>query len=250
MRHEACNAVWHGRTIAPMTASSDGSPAARPKRVAAADRRRAREASIIAATRELFDATGVRDAQLEDVARAVGVNRAIIYRHFTGKEELFALTMVGYLDDLAAELTAADGGAGADADPATRLRRLTEAFVDFGLAHPAFVDCGVTIMRMGPSLLEELSSSALFRLGRGMTACLAPAVAVLEAGKASGAFSVDDVDVVANTLYALGLGGLQLARLGVIVQEAGPGVPTIREVDAGAIKSHLLASTLALVQPR
>ena len=48
----------------------------------------------------------MRDAQIEDIARAVGINRAIVYRHFTGKEELFALTLVGYLDELR------DGAAG------------------------------------------------------------------------------------------------------------------------------------------
>ena len=62
-----------------------------------------------AATRELFDESGVRDAQIEDIARAVGVNRAIIYRHFSGKEELFALTLVSYLDDLEKRLADAAG---------------------------------------------------------------------------------------------------------------------------------------------
>ena len=70
------------------------------RRTAAAARRRAREAEILAATRALFDERGVRDAQIEDIANAVGINRAIVYRHFTGKEELFALTLVGYLDEL------------------------------------------------------------------------------------------------------------------------------------------------------
>ena len=50
----------------------------------AAARRRAREREILAATRRLFDESGVRDAQIEDVARAVGVNRAIISRALTG----------------------------------------------------------------------------------------------------------------------------------------------------------------------
>ena len=71
----------------------------------AAARRRAREREILQATRELFDETGVRDAQIEDIARAVGVNRAIIYRHFSGKEELFALTLVSYLEDLETRLS-------------------------------------------------------------------------------------------------------------------------------------------------
>jgi AcrR family transcriptional regulator len=214
-------------------------------RLAAADRRRERETRIIAATRELFDARGLRDAQIEDVARAVGVNRAIIYRHFTGKEELFALTLVDYLKEFEGRAAAAD-------DPALpaerRLRTLTEEFVDFGLAYPAFIDCGVTILRMGPAILDELGSQALFRLGRGMTECLTRVVEIIRAGVESGEFAVTDPDLVANMLYALGLGGLQLARLGVMVKEGSPGVPVIADLDAAAVKEHLVASSLALVR--
>src|SRR5215217_3474004 len=99
------------------------------RRSAAAVRRRRREKEILDATRALFDARGVRDAQIEDIARAVGVNRAIIYRHFTGKEELFPLALVGYLDELAERLYAADA---ADQPPEQRLRAITGAFVDYG----------------------------------------------------------------------------------------------------------------------
>src|SRR5436190_9586102 len=109
----------------------------RATRQPAAARRRAREREILAATRQLFDQNGVRDAQIEDVARAVGVNRAIIYRHFSGKEELFALTLVSYLDDLETRLSTAAGSA---STPVARLTAVVEAFVDFGLEYPAFVD--------------------------------------------------------------------------------------------------------------
>jgi AcrR family transcriptional regulator len=209
-----------------------------------ADRRREREAAIIAATRELFDASGVRDAQIEDVARVVGINRAIIYRHFTGKEELFALTLVDYLEDLEARLRTLP----AEGDPEARLAAITGAFVDFGLEYPAFVDCGVTILRMGPAILDELGSSALYRLGRGMTACLRCVTEVIEAGNETGAFQVEDVDQVSNVLYALGLGGLQLARLGVMVRETAPGVPVIDSLDAERVKEQLVASSMALVR--
>src|SRR4051794_10919286 len=109
-------------------------PAFEPKvdgrRSAAAARRRRREKDILDATRGLFDARGVRDAQIEDIARSVGINRAIIYRHFAGKEELFALTLVGYLEELADRLR--DSAATEDG-PEQRLRSLTAAFVDYGL---------------------------------------------------------------------------------------------------------------------
>ena len=81
------------------------------------DRRAARRQEILAATRRLFDERGVRDAQIEDIAQAVGINRAIIYRHFSGKEELFAMALVGYLDELDAEL----------ARPPTSVRRPVRA---------------------------------------------------------------------------------------------------------------------------
>ena len=214
------------------------------RRSAAAVRRRAREKEILDATRALFDARGVRDAQIEDIARAVGINRAIIYRHFSGKEELFALTLVGYLDELEVRLREADDS-GAPAP--TRLRGITEAFMDFGIEFPAFVDCAQTLMRRpGPELLEEVSEGAVYRLGRGIATCLAHVAAVLEAGIAAGTFRDQDVHLLANTLYATGLGGMQLARVGMLVKEAAPGVPTVAELSPAQVKEHMVATALAM----
>lgn len=214
------------------------------RRSAAAVRRRAREKEILDATRALFDERGVRDAQIEDIARAVGINRAIIYRHFSGKEELFALTLVGYLEELDSRLATADDS---DADPSARLRRITEAFMDFGIEFPAFVDCAQTLMRRpGPELLEEVSEGAVYRLGRGITTCLARVAAVIEAGIADGSFRDQDVHLLANTLYATGLGGMQLARVGMLVKEAAPGVPTVAPLSPDQVKEHMVATALAM----
>jgi AcrR family transcriptional regulator len=224
--------------MAPRTPESDG------RRSAAAARRRIREKEIIAATRALFDEKGVREAQIEDIAAAVGINRAIVYRHFSGKEELFALTLVSYLDELHEALQAAD-------DPASpapeRLEGLVGAFVDYGLAHPAFIDCAQALMRRsGPELLDEISESALFRLGRGISGCLAILVAALQAGVESGDFEVSDPTLLANTLYASGLGALQLARVGILVAESAPGIPTVGEISPAQVRQYLVASALAL----
>ncbi len=214
------------------------------RRTAAATRRRLREKEILDATRALFDARGVRDAQIEDIARAVGINRAIIYRHFSGKEELFALTLVGYLEQLAQRLQEADLP---DAAPEDRLRAITGAFVDYGLAYPAFVDCALTLMRRpGPELLDEISEGAMYRLGRGIATCLATVAAAIQAGVDNGVFHTDDVHLLANTLYASGLGGMQLARVGMVVKEAAPGVPTVATLSAEQVKEHLIASSVAM----
>jgi AcrR family transcriptional regulator len=214
------------------------------RRTAAAARKREREQAIIAATRALFDQRGVRDAQIEDIATAVGVNRAIIYRHFTGKEELFGLTLVGYLDELAVYLRKADDPG---ADPAARLRLLTAAFHDYGMTYPAFVDCAQTLMRnTGSELFEEISEGAVFRLGRAIAGCLGHLVEVLEAGNASGHFHIDDPHLLANTLYAQGLGTMQLARVGLLVKEAAPGMPTVARLSADQVKDYLVAASVAM----
>jgi len=219
-------------------------PQADGRRSAAAARRRAREKDILDATRALFDQRGVREAQIEDIAKAVGINRAIVYRHFSGKEELFALTLVGYLDELRVALADA---ADSSTDPAQRLAALVGAFVEYGVAHPAFVDCAQTLMRRtGPELLDEMSEGAVFRLGRAISSCLAVLTQVLEDGVTAGAFAVDDPVLLANTLYASGLGALQLARVGILVKEAAPGIPTVGTISAEQVRDYLVASALAL----
>ena len=215
------------------------------RRTTAAVRRREREKEIIAATRALFDKSGVREAQIDDISKAVGINRAIVYRHFSGKEELFALVLVGYLDELRSAMLAADEG---DPAPTVRLERLVGAFVDYGVTHPAFVDCAQALMRRrGEDLLEEISESALFRLGRGITGCLAVLQDALQAGVDAGEFRVEDPTLLANTLYASGLGALQLARLGILVTESHPGVPVVGEVSSNQVRAYLVDSALALV---
>jgi AcrR family transcriptional regulator len=216
------------------------------RRTSTAARRRARESAILAATRTLFDQRGVAEAQIEDIARAVGINRAIVYRHFTGKEELFALAIVGYLDELGTALTEA---AESRREPREQLAAIVSAFVDYGVGHPAFVDCAHSLMRRtGTELFDEISEGAMLRLGRAIASCLAVVRRALEAGARSGDFAVSDPVLLANTLYATGLGGLQLARVGLVIDEAAPGIPHVGRIGAEQVKALLLTSALAMAQ--
>ena len=79
------------------TSSSRGS-----RGLARRERRRARERAIIATTRALFDERGLRDAPIDEIARAAGINKALIYRAFDSKEEIFVLTVTDYLAELEA----------------------------------------------------------------------------------------------------------------------------------------------------
>src|ERR687893_1159353 len=89
---------------------------------------RVRERELVEATRALFDERGMQDAPIEEIAKAVGIARGIIYRHFSSKEELYVLTVTDYLDELERLLEAAVEG---DGDPALRLERCTEAYARY-----------------------------------------------------------------------------------------------------------------------
>src|SRR5438093_1477704 len=62
--------------------------------------RRTREQDLVTATRALFDERGLQDAPIEEIARAVGIARGLVYRLFSSKEELYVLTVTNYLREL------------------------------------------------------------------------------------------------------------------------------------------------------
>ena len=211
---------------------------------AAAARRRARRAEIVTATRALFDERGLRNANVDDIARAVGVNRAIIYRHFSSKEELFALTLARYLEDLDERLVNADD---AGAPPATRLAAAAGVLADYGLRHPAFVDCALALQRQpGEELLTEISEGALFRLGQLLASTLGRFAAVLRDG---GRFATEDPHLAAMALFLQALGVLHLARTGFFVRP-GEGSPETVPVDEQRVRALVVDGVLAAYGPR
>lgn len=233
--------MFHGAYSLPMPSTIEGAQDGR--RAAVAVRRRQREREILDATRQLFDERGVSEAQIEDIAKAVGINRAIVYRHFIGKEELFALTLVGYLDELRDRLVPLAQQTSA---PDERLTAIASAFVDYGVEYPAFVDCALTLMRRrGDELFDELSEAALLRLGKAMTGCLSALSDVIEEGTQKGLFHAQDPHLLANMMYASGLGALQIARVGLLVKEVSPGVPVIGSVTPDQVRDYLTTSMLA-----
>ncbi len=195
--------------------------------------RRERERELVLATRALFDERGLQDAPMEEIARAVGINKALIYRVFASKEELFVLTVTTYLDELR-EL--ARGG--------DDLRDALDAFTHFCLRYPAFLDCALSLMRRpAAELRERVGEGVWVRLGRSMAACLAPLAALLEAR------GVEEPDFVANRLYTQVLGTMHLARIGLGVCETAPGVPGAFALDPERVRRACVEDALALAAP-
>ncbi|MCW2752127.1 MAG: TetR/AcrR family transcriptional regulator, partial [Aeromicrobium sp.] len=166
--------------------------------------------------------------------------------HFSGKEELFAMTLVGYLEELSLALESADDQTAA---PADRLRSITAAFLDFGSAFPAFVDCAQALLRRrGDELMEEVSESVMFKLGLGMSTSLAHVVHVLESGAESGEFHVRDPYLLANIFYTQALGVLNLATLQLSVREQNPGLPAVDSVPFDEVKAYLQRAAVAMAR--
>src|SRR3989337_4225351 len=99
--------------------------------------RNQREGELVEATRALFDERGLQDAPMDEIARAVGINKALIYRVFSSKEELYVLTVTHYLDELREVAL----------EPHQGLRDALDRFTRFCLRYPAFLDCALSLMR-------------------------------------------------------------------------------------------------------
>lgn len=210
--------------------------------------RRARERELVLATRALFDERGMQDAPIEEIAKAVGIARGLIYRQFSSKEELFVLTVTTYLDELAGLFDEAIDGV---ADPADRIERLTRAYAEFCLRYPAFLDCALSLMhRPATELQAIISESVWLRLGQGMARCLEMVASVLRDGRAAGVLAVEDPDYMANVLWVQTLGTMHLARLRVGVRQAGPGVPALFPVDPERVVRTCVDAVMAVMGVR
>jgi AcrR family transcriptional regulator len=203
--------------------------------------RQVRERELVAATRALFDERGMQHAPIDEIARAVGIARGLVYRQFSSKEELFVLTVTDYLDELGDELTAL---AEAESDPREQLIRCMEAYAEFCRRYPAFLDCALSLMhRPAMELRELVSENVWLRLGQGMSRCVGFLIDAL-------GDSVDDPEYFANVLWTQVLGTMHLARVGVGIRSLGPGVPDLFSVAPERVVQTCVDSALGLTGVR
>jgi AcrR family transcriptional regulator len=219
-------------------------------------KRRDRERELVRATRALFDERGVQDAPIEEIARAVGIARGLIYRHFSSKEELYVLTVTDYLAELDGVLAAAEAPVAgtraasrkAAGSPADRLERLTRAYAGFCERYPAFLDCALSLMRRpARELRDAVSESVWLRLGQGMAACIEHVAHVLRDGAGTGDFAVGDPEYAANVLWTQVLGVMHLARIQVGLRQAAPGIPALFPVAPERVVASCVDLALASV---
>jgi AcrR family transcriptional regulator len=89
---------------------------------------------IVATALEVVDNSGVPALTLRGVARTIGVSAPAIYAHFANIDAILLAVAERAFADLAEHLTAA--AAGVNAPPATRLRAICRAYLDYAEHHP------------------------------------------------------------------------------------------------------------------
>jgi AcrR family transcriptional regulator len=210
-------------------------------------RRASREQTIVAATRALFDERGMRDARVQDIARAAGLNKALIYRAFSSKDEIFVLTATSYLDELRSRTDAVE----AVPDAAVQLRQVLTVFADFCLSYPAFLDCGLSLLhRPAVELRDTLSDAAWFRVSRAVGRCVGAVQRALQAGTEQQVVDVDDAGFAAGRLLTAMMGSMHLARSGVSLRETAHGEITAVELDPEQVRDACIADALAMAGVR
>lgn len=208
------------------------------------NRRAQRTREIVDATRALFETRGVREAQIEDIANSVGINRAIIYRHFSTKEELFAMVLVDYLTEMEQKFRDVRNR---DVSPIDELRLIGEVFFTYGMAHPAFVDCAQSLLRFrGTEIVDEISPEPLLKLGTAMNLCLDHMVDIFKRGTDEGLFSITDPRLLANVVYTQSLGFLNLVHFQKAIGEVAQGSPVMVDLPVERVMSLAIDAVIAL----
>lgn len=151
---------------------------------------------ILEAATEVFSAIGFAGARVDDIAERAGVNKALLYYHVGGKEELYSTVLTETIDHAYDAICAA---AESSDDPETQMQRVLDAFAEFGTSNPQFV----------PIMLREVASGGA-TLPDAMLQRMAKAFRVvadiLAAGMQSGRFRTIDpllthVSIVGSMMF-------------------------------------------------
>ncbi|MBX3026108.1 TetR/AcrR family transcriptional regulator [bacterium] len=151
---------------------------------------------ILEAAERVFAEHGFENAKLQDISKLAEVSMGTIYAIFASKDDLFR----AILDTRGADLLeVARASTQADGDPGGALARLSEAYIDYFLAHPHFLRMH---LRLGTSwvLGPSMSGEAQVQLWREIHALQAE---LMRRGVAAGVFVDEDPAFLAKVFSAL-----------------------------------------------
>jgi len=109
-------------------------------------------AEILKAAVEVFAEFGLAGARVDEIAARAGVNKALLYHYYPGKEGLFAAA----LESVYADIRLAESGLDLESmSPEHAITRLVDFTLDHFLAHPEFLALVSSENRHGARHLRE-----------------------------------------------------------------------------------------------
>ena len=162
--------------------------------------RHSRRAEILEAAERIFVEHGYEGATIRKIADEVGLSSTALYMHFADKGEILLQICRDAFDMLLASVREL---AALDAPPEVRLRRMIEAYIDFGFAQP---NAYRLIYLTRPLEARDGAQSAAQELGGELFAAFEEVVReTVEAGRMSG-----DASTTAQAIWASGHGVVSL----------------------------------------
>lgn len=159
-----------------------------------------RRAEILDAAERIFVEHGYEGATIRKIADEVGLSSTALYMHFADKGEILLQICRDAFDMLLASVREL---AALDAPPEVRLRRMIEAYIDFGFAQP---NAYRLIYLTRPLEARDGAQSAAQELGGELFAAFEEVVReTVEAGRMSG-----DASTTAQAIWASGHGVVSL----------------------------------------
>jgi AcrR family transcriptional regulator len=155
-----------------------------------------RRSAIRQAALRLFAEQGYRSTTMSDIGAAVGIRGPSLYKHVASKHELLAEIMIGTMEQLIADNTAAVAGTD---DVREQLRRSVEAHIRYHARHrlEAFV---------GNREIGSLEQPDQERVLGGRSDYERRFRELIERGAAEGAFHVQSARIASYSILDMGIG--------------------------------------------
>jgi TetR/AcrR family transcriptional regulator len=193
---------------------------------------------LLAAAAAEFAARGFAGANVDRIARAARVNKAMIYYHFKSKAALYREILRDMFEAVGSRVREV---AASDASHEEKIRRFIEAIAAEAEARPHFPPIWIRELAEGSTHVDEQT----LRYARSVLETLA---GMLEAGRRAGRFVqvnplLVHAGIIAPLMFFLATGALRRKL-------DAAGVKAVRELDRDRVIAHIERVTLALVEGR
>jgi AcrR family transcriptional regulator len=197
-----------------------------------------RRGEILAAAKQIFLKQGYENFTTRKLAARVGLSQTGVYVYFKSKEEILDAVCRSTFEGLAQRIRAVSAESKNSPDA---IRRLFEAYVEFGLQHPDEYQLTFMVGNSAPKFTRRKDLSRPFELlGIGVQSFLLfrdQVARMIESGE----LKDGDVSLVTQTIWATahGLVSLMIARPGYLLSERRPLV----EATVAALMTGLQANS-------